>query len=218
MHTKLLTAAGLVAGSLLWGSGAYAAPCSTAPVATYTAGGFSCNVGPVTFSNFVVTTPTGGSGTVSLGMFSPFTTLIGAVTEYGFSLSYAANTGATPGSTADVALTYNVAANLLNDAFASFAGTTTGTGTSSLAETLSNGVTLNLNAPGSTTASFPPIGNLSAIKDQNDFSGAAGSSMSSILQNAFSVTTPIPEPASLALLGSALAGFGWISSRRRKNR
>ena len=38
-----------------------------------------------------------------------------------------------------------------------------------MGETLSNGVTLNLNAPGTITKTFPPIGALSVIKDQSNF-------------------------------------------------
>lgn len=82
----------LMASPLLVTAPAWAGPCVTASVATYEANGFSCSVGPVTFSHIVVTTPTSGSGSVALGDFSPFT----SGTENGLSLSYSANTGTTP--------------------------------------------------------------------------------------------------------------------------
>jgi hypothetical protein len=110
--------------------------------------------------------------------------VVDGVTEFGLDLFYASDTGTTPGSQADVGWTYNVSGvPSLIDAFATFAGTTTGTGTADLSEVLSNGVSLSLAAPGSTSAIFSAIGSLSVIKDQSDFAGSAGSADSSILGN-----------------------------------
>ncbi|MGA8759538.1 MAG: PEP-CTERM sorting domain-containing protein [Stellaceae bacterium] len=201
----------LAASPLLVTAPAWAGPCVTASVATYEASGFSCSVGPVTFSNIVVTTPISGSGTVALGEFSAFT----SGPENGLSLSYSANTGTTANSAADVAWTYNVSGPGIDDAFASFTGTTTGTGAASLSETLSNGATLSLTGPGSTTTTFPSIDELSVLKDQNDFSGPAGSAETSLLQNGFS-DTAVPEPGTLALLGTACLGLGWFGRRRKR--
>jgi hypothetical protein len=36
-------------------------------------------------------------------------------------------------------------------------------------------------------------------------------------EEGLATTAPAPEPASLTLLGSALAGLGWFSRRRRKS-
>jgi hypothetical protein len=66
---------------------AQAAPCVPGPVASYETAGFSCSVGPVTYSN-------------SLGNFTPFS--VG--NEFGLSLNYIAVAGGTPGIT-DVAYT-----------------------------------------------------------------------------------------------------------------
>jgi hypothetical protein len=143
---------------LLGASSALAAACATASVSVYEAAGFSCNVGPVTFSDITVGATTSGSGVVALGDFSPFTAVVDGVTEFGLHLSFASDTGTTPSSLADVALTFDVSgAPSLTDAFAVFAGTTTGTGTDDLSEVLSNGVSLTLDAPGSTSAMFNAI-------------------------------------------------------------
>jgi len=104
----------------------------------------------------------------------------------------------------------------IDDAFASFTGTATGTGSASLSETLSNGATLSLTYPGSTSTTFPSIDELSVLKDQNDFSGPAGSAETSLLQNGFSDTTAMPEPSTLALLGTACFGLGWFGRRRKR--
>jgi hypothetical protein len=80
---------------LLGASSALAAACATASVSVYEAAGFSCNVGPVTFSDITVGATTSGSGVVALGDFSPFTAVVDGVTEFGLHLSFASDTGTT---------------------------------------------------------------------------------------------------------------------------
>jgi hypothetical protein len=46
------------------GAPAWAAPCVSAPVTTYTAAGFSCNVDMFTFSNINVNTVTSDDGSI----------------------------------------------------------------------------------------------------------------------------------------------------------
>jgi hypothetical protein len=178
---------------------------------------FSCSESSVTyqgltFSNIVVTALVTGSGTIVLG---GLTTTTAAPGEYGLQLTYTAQTGATAGSQADVSLTYAVSGASIDDAYASFSGTVTGTGTQSLAETLSNGYTLSLNAAGAVSTTFSPISYLTAGKDQNDFSGSAGSATSSIMVNAYSLAAT-PIPATLPLLATGLLGLWGVSRKRRK--
>ena len=194
---------------------ASAASCTTGSVASFTTVGFSCNVGNVLFSNIGVNAIANGiEASVILGNFTPFS--VG--NEFGLSLNFSAFTGTAPGGTTDLAWTFNASALpgfLLSDVFMSLSGNASGTGGIVANETLSNGVSLSLNGPGTTTANFTPIALLGVIKDQFNFSGPAGFATTSILQNAFSVS-PVPLPGALALMGSALAGGAVIMRRRRK--
>lgn len=203
----LATSAAVIATPLM-ALPAFAAACVSAPVSTYEAAGFSCSVDGVTFSDISVSTV----GSVTLGNFTPFINSTG--TEFGLSLNYSANANYTS-PTADVAWQYNVSGNLLEDTYMAFTGTTTNGGTANMSETLSNGVTLSLNSPGSTSTTFAPIGSLSVIKDQDDFADSEGAtSSSSLLTNAFSLTAT-PAPAALPMFATGLAGF-WAWGRKKR--
>jgi len=215
--------AGPLLGTSLGASSALAAACTTAPVGTYTASGFSCNVGPVTFSDIVLSTTTSGSGTVTLSQIAPFTTTVNGVTEYGLDLFYEANTGFS-GGVADVGWSYNVSGvPSLTDAFASLDGNTTGADALvALTETLAtggSGTVLKLTSAGTTSATFAPYtGWLHVIKDQNDFASEGSAAFSSIVGNAFSVGG-IPEPSTWAMMLLGFAGLGYAGFRgARKER
>jgi hypothetical protein len=213
-QASIFSAAAVLGTVAFVGTPAWAALCVNAPVATYTTLGFSCNVDGFTFSNIVVNTTVSGGGTVTLGNFFPVNPLPG---EFGLSLNYTA-LAPTANSTADVSWSYNVVGvPFINDAFLAFAGNTDGSGVARVSEVLSNGITLALNVPGSTTATFTPVSSLFVMKDQADFVGAAGgTSTTSLLTNAFSA---VPGPivgAGLPGLLAACSGLVFLARRRRQ--
>jgi hypothetical protein len=171
-----------------------------------------CNVDGVTFSNVRVFT----LGSVAVGGLSPF--MLG--NEFGLTLNFASNAVGTNLSS-DVLWTYSVSGNLLNDAFASFTGTVSGTGTATLGEQLINPITqttigsIQLHQPNtSQTITFDPIANLFVSKDQQNFTGTLGSSMTSQMTNAFSL---VPGPIMGAgLPGLVLAALGLVGLGRRR--
>jgi hypothetical protein len=212
MRKVLLSTVAALFTAPLMGLPAWASACITDTVSDYQSlgsGGCTVDGGAITFSNFSVTT----IGDVTLGDFSVVNPAPG---EYGLDLNYIAT--ATQGSEADVSWTYNVSGNLLDDAYASLAGTVSDSGAhATLGETLSNGVTLSLLGPGSTTVTFTPIASLGVIKDQHDFvcSSCTNSiSETSDMTNAFSLTAT-PIPGALPLFATGLAGL-WGLRRKRK--
>jgi hypothetical protein len=215
-HLALVAVAATPFLALAGASSAWAAACITDPVSVYTAPGFSCNVGPVTFSHISVTPSVSGSGSVTLTDFIPFMTVVDGAEEYGLDLTYTSSTGTTPDSAADVAWIYDVSGvPHLTDAFASLAGTSTGTGSIDVSETLTNGASLSLLKAGSTSTMFAAITSLGVTKDQSDLAGTAGSSDSSILGNGFSVGT-IPEPSTWVMMLLGFAGLGYAGLRKSK--
>jgi hypothetical protein len=199
--------------------------CATASVATYMGAGFSCNVGPVAFSNINVTFSASENASVVLTSFQPFTLNLGSEVEYGLRLLYAANSGNVPGGIADVHWTYNVSALpgfLLSDAYLALVTDVQGDGSSNASELLITGlppgVSLSVNGTGFDLVHFDPVASLIALKDQNNFSGTRGSAAASILDNGFSVTA-VPGPlAGAGLPGLVVACGGLLALARRRQR
>jgi hypothetical protein len=212
-RSSLAVAAALITAPFM-GLPAWGAPCVTAPVSVYTAPGFSCSVADKTFSNMVVTGTAVGNASVTLNNITPFI----SGNEFGLQLNFLEIAGPSPPPGAsDIAWSYNVVSDVpMIDAFLQLAGNTFGTGLIAVNEELSNGVSLSLSGPGTTTATFPPISSLHVIKDKVDISGANGFATSSILVNAFS---QVPGPivgAGLPGLVAACGGLLALVARRRR--
>jgi hypothetical protein len=204
-------AAAALTGATFIGAPVWAASCASAPVSVYTVAGFSCSVGPVTFSNINVNS----TGLVTLGNFTPFT--LGG--EFGLTLNYS-SVASGVNQSSDVAWTYSVSGSpALSDAFAQLTGTVTGTGVANLSEQLlsTGGQTIGslvLNGPNtSDTITFAAIQSLFVLKDQQNFSGTNGSAFTSLMTNAFSV---VPLPGALPLFATGLGALGLLGWRRKR--
>ena len=210
---KSLLVGGLAFAAVAGVGSAQAGPCAMASSSVYTAPGFSCTVGTLTFSSISISPSTTGDGVVGPITVTPVAS--------GLSLTFSSAASAPPPSTADIAWLYTVASTVpIVDASLLLTGSGTGGGTVSLSETLSNGKTLMASSPGSATDSvtFPGVSSLSVAKDLVDVALTSGSlAVSSVIENTFSTnSTPIPEPMSITLVVTGLGLIGLGFSRRSK--
>ena len=214
MKRKLFSAV-VTAGLFTSFTPAWAATCTTAPVSTYTAAGFSCNIGGLTFSNIVVTPILSNGGTVTLTDFAPVNPVAG---EFGLRLDYTAS--ALPFQIASVQWTYSVAGvPNIGDAFFAFDGSAQGTAQTGAMITLSNisgTVELTPGAP-STEIAFTLTSSINGNATQFN-NGVQGTVTGRSLTQAFSGATPpaIPLPAALPLFATGLIGLGLLGWRRKQ--
>jgi hypothetical protein len=188
-----------------------AAPCATDKLSAYTAGGFSCNIGDLDFSNFSYH-PT-GTNTPSAANVEVDPTIIGV--ESGF--EFFAGWSALPGDVQDSAIKYTVTCDgcSITDLVLSMGGNgVSGDSIINIAESsggaeppLVVGQSSTLLIP-SASETFAPVTTLNLTKDilLNGGTTGFGSAVSEV-DNFFSTnttTTMTPEPSLMFLCAGAL--------------
>jgi len=211
-----------------------AAPCVTASYSTYLVPGFSCTVADQTYSSFSFGPVTvDGSG---MALTAADITAAPEMTSHGpgllFSSSVIAVTQLTPiaqDTSIDVPLGFTVTATaaLLDDAALDVVGTVSGSGTATVTETVSTlppapippmqvGFGGAPPPPLSTVIDFGPVPVVDVstnifVQVPPETIGSAA--VTSITQEFSEVPVVVPEPASLGLLGAALAFLGLFTRR-----
>jgi hypothetical protein len=196
-------------------------PCPTGPYSGYLGAGFSCIIGDKTFSNFRYAGVNIGAGDVTV-------TPTSSGGEFGFDFTAAWQTSGI--ATVDSFIDYTVTAGpgfLIDDAVL----TIEGFGASGLA---SVSVADNFFHGSSNTANllvfFNPLCNglnncvttdaatFAGVQSLNVFKDIAVSSLGGVGHLSFvsNTVSQVPEPASLALLGSSLLGLGHLIRKKKK--
>lgn len=156
---------------------AMAGACPIDTLATYTAGGFSCSIGGLMFSNFTYTgTASGGAGIASASAI--------AVSPVSSGLQFRVPFGVLSGQTQDGLIGFRVtvsSGNLIGFASSMLGYGTTGTGTVSVATTGSNGVEpfLFYNAGGTVATQSVTFGGVTSLPVITDIAvnGNGGSAL-----------------------------------------